>query len=209
MFGDAARPGTGSATAYNTFEELKKQWIGTSTPLNANPIPDVDDRLGFRIGQSRGIQTIRIPRVPLAIKCDNGTAMNQPLEFDLTSSVGKMVHNVTAIGIEKIHITGISGNHPNLFISLWGDNDRHSLDTSTRLMVGFSALRNKGIIIEGNTVGNEVLVTAGDSEGIFMSQFMKPHELDHLSISLQDMAGNNVIYTQMIIWLLLETEIWQ
>jgi hypothetical protein len=207
MFGDALRHGTGGPSAYNTFEDLKKQFLGTSTALNGNPVNDVDDRLGYRVGQSRAVQTTRIPKINLVVRCTGGTTANQPQEKVLCSMVGSVVHNVTGIGMNKVHITGIVGNFDNLFISFYGDNTRHALQTSTTLFAGFPSNRNMGLVVEGNPIGSSVLVVPGNTQ--LVASFFKPQEIERLYVSLQDLSGNSVPFSELVIWLELETEIWQ
>lgn len=207
MFGDQIRAGTGRPSAYNTFEELKKQVLGTSTALNGNPVSDVDDRLGYRVGQSRAVQTTRIPKKNLTIRYTGGTTSNQPQEQILSSAVGSVMHNVTGIGLYKIHVTGIVGNYDNLYVSFYGDNMRHAFQTSTSLMVGFPSNRGEGLAMEGNPTGSSVLVNPGTT--ILVATHFKPQEIERMYVGLQDMAGNSVAYSELVLWFELESEIWQ
>ncbi len=210
MFGDQIRAGTGGASIYHSAEELKKLWFGTNGHLNGNPIPDVDDYLGYRLGQSRAVQTTRIPRKSVVVRAVNGTTTNQPQEFDIAShSGGQGLKNVTGVGVSKIWITGIGGGvHTSLFVSFFGDNYRHAFNTSSNLLLGFPNIRHQGMVIEGNTgAATEVLVNPGTT--MFLGSFMKPQDVDHFNVSLTDLSGALVPFGELVLFLEVETEIHQ
>jgi hypothetical protein len=201
-FGNVPRVVNGNSI-YNNVNEWKDYLFGTSREIE-RAHRDLDDRVGSRRGQPWVQLTTRVPAQRLVVRCVSGSGTNQPFQYNNFQPK----HNITTVAIEKIHITGLAADtYPNLYLSLHGE-DPNNLQNNCTTLLGCNSLRGEGVVIEGPEPGSTaVLVVPGAP--LFLSKYMQPHTIENVSISLKDMSGNYVTFGEMVVWLDLESEIWQ
>jgi hypothetical protein len=168
---------------------------------------DVDDRIGYRMGQPGGVRTTRIPYVnlDLVFKSTGSDKILMELQREL--------HNITVVYLTSVHITGLatplaSGNNIRLCFE---HNNHHYLHLDHRTVMGTvgEGLYNSIIlpIKAADSAGTELFIQHDPPLMITTNKI--PQTLSGVACRLYDMNGTPLAYTQMTLSLMMESEEWQ
>jgi hypothetical protein len=191
-----------SVGLYHSVQGIKEAILGVNERYAPGPTQVVDDRLGYRLNQPRAVQTTRMPTVQIIARFKSNS-MGLPVRHEI-----EPIHNVTAVYYIKAHISGLAIPHNNLHLKFQGTSDREALNTNSSIHIGMPRTKNEGIIVESDPTQTDVLFNAGFSPIIY-AQFRQPKELTSVSVEVQDLDGLAALYDELVVWFLMETEIWQ